>query len=79
MVEVEPLAELRHRENLVVAMRPAQAREIVEHRFRQIAFVVVLHDADRAMPLRQFLAIVAKNHRQVRIARHLVRRAPAGC
>ena len=39
VVEIEPFAELRHREHFVITMRPAQARQIIDDRFRQIAFV----------------------------------------
>ena len=40
--EVEPLDELLAREDLLVAVRPAQAREVVEQRFGQVALVAVL-------------------------------------
>src|SRR5439155_11288999 len=38
--EVEPLDELLRREDFLVAVRPAEPREIVEQRFRQIALVL---------------------------------------
>ena len=71
VVEVEPFAELLHRENFLVAVRPAEAGQVVEHGFRQIAFVVVLHHAHRAVALRELLPVVAEDHRQVRVERHL--------
>ena len=36
-VEVEPRDELVAREDLVVAVRPAEPREKIDHRLRQIA------------------------------------------
>ncbi len=70
VVEIEPLAELLHREDLVVTVRPAETGEVVEHRLRQVAGIVVLHDAHRTMSFRQLLPVVAKDHRQVGVERH---------
>src|SRR5439155_511771 len=60
--EVEPLDQLSLGEDLLVAMRPAQAREVVEQRLRQEAFVAVLRDADGAVALGEPLAVRPENH-----------------
>ncbi len=65
--EVEPGDELLAREDLVVAVRPAEAREIVDHRLGQKAVVRVLHDADRAVALGELGAVGAEHRRQVRV------------
>ena len=52
-------------------MRPAQAGEVVEHRFGQVTVAVVLHYADCAMTLGELLSVVTEDHRQVRVLRHL--------
>ncbi len=70
VVQIEPLAELRHAEHFIIAVRPAQTREIVQHGFRQIAFFMILHDADRAVALGKLLTVVAENHGKMRILRH---------
>ena len=71
MREVEPLDELAPRKDLVVAMRPAEAREVVHQRLGQVAVVAVLHDAHRAMALGEALAVGAEDHRHVRELRQL--------
>jgi len=71
VVEIEPLAELFDRENFRIAMRPAQTGEIVDDGFGQIAVFVVLHDAHRTVALGELGAVVAEDHRQVRIIRSL--------
>ena len=53
-----------------VAMGPAQAAQVVEHRFRQIAVLVVLHDGNGAMALGQLLAVVAQDHGKVGVLGH---------
>ena len=45
------------REDFLVAVRPAQAHEVVEQRVRQEAVVAVLHDADRAVALGELLPV----------------------
>ena len=49
--------ELVEREDLLVAVRPAEAREVVEHRARRVPLVAVLADAHRAVALAQLLAV----------------------
>src|SRR4051812_9953646 len=50
-------------------MAPTEARKIIYQRFRQVAFFWILHHADGTVPLRQALAIRAKNHWYVAEAR----------
>ena len=59
------------REHLVVAVRPAEPREEVDHRLRQVALVLVLHHADGAVPLGELLAVLAEHGRHVREDRRL--------
>ncbi len=58
------------REDFPVAMRPAEPHEIVEQRVRQVAVVAILHHADRAVALAEFLPVRAEDHRQVRETRY---------
>ena len=70
LVDVDDVEQLRHlleREDLLVAMRPAEAPEVVEQPLRQEAVVAVLEHADRAVPLRQLRAVRTQDHRHVRI------------
>ena len=53
--------ELLAREHFIVAVAPAQAREVVAQGFGQIAVFLVLHDIHRAMALGQFLAVGPEN------------------
>src|SRR5690606_12635823 len=64
--EVEPLDCLFRGENLVVAMTPAEAHEIVPHRLRQIAEIAVSFRAKRAMTLGELGAIRTMNERYMR-------------
>ena len=75
VLEVEPLDQLLAREHLLVAVRPAQAREVVHQRVGQEAVVAVLHHAHRAVALGQALAVGAEDHRHVRELRQRRRRA----
>src|SRR5262249_50691012 len=53
VIEVEPLGRLFPRNDLVVAVTPAQPKQIVEHRLRQHAELVAVGiDAGGAVPLR---------------------------
>ena len=65
-VEVEPLDGLLRRENLVVAMAPAEPREIIAHRGRQIAHGAVSLDAERAVPLGKLGAVRPVDQRDMR-------------
>ena len=58
--ELEPRHELFAREHLVVAVRPAEPGEKIDHRVRQIALFLVLHDADGAVPLGELVAVLAR-------------------
>ena len=66
-VEVEPRDELLAREDLVVAVRPAEPREEVDDRLGQVAQLLVLHHAHRAVPLRELLPVLAQHGRHVRV------------
>jgi hypothetical protein len=70
VVEVEPLHQLRAAEDLVVAVAPAEAGQVVDDGLGQVAVVVVLGDAHRAVALGELLAVVAEDHRQVGVLRH---------
>ena len=53
MTQVEPLGRLFAADDFVVAVAPAEAEEIIVHRFGQIAhFVAIGIDAERAVTLR---------------------------
>ncbi len=64
---VEPRHELLAAEEFVVAMAPAQAGQVVDHRLGQVALVVVLHHVDGAMALGQLFAVGAQDHRHVAV------------
>ena len=67
--DVERRNHLVTREDLLIAVRPAQPRELVEQRLRQISVVAELHHPDRAVTLRQPLAVRAEDHRHMSVAR----------
>ena len=59
------------RENLVVAVAPAEPREIIAHRVRQIAHGAVGLDTERAMPLGELGAIRPVDQRNMREGRNV--------
>src|SRR3546814_8065087 len=68
MGKVEPLGRLRAADDLVVAVPPAEAEEIIVHRFGQIAHLVAIGvDAERAMTFRQLRAVGAVDQRNMSI------------
>ena len=71
VVDVEQLRHLLDRENLLVAVRPAEPSEVVEQPLGQEAVVAVLQHAHRAVALRQLGAVGAEDHRHVRVGRRL--------
>ena len=75
VLPVERGDELVEREDLLVAVRPAEAREVVEHRVRRVPLVAVLGDAHRAVALGELLAVRGEHHRQVGEARGPARRS----
>ena len=74
--QIEPFDEIVHGKYLVVAVRPTEARQIVQERFRQIAVLLVLQHAHRPVPLRQPLAVVTENHRHVGVVRQRCTQRP---
>ncbi len=62
---VEPRHHLLQREQLVVAVAPAQAREVVVHALGQVAVVLVVGHAHRAAALGQLQAVAAQDDGQV--------------
>eukprot|EP00825_Cyclidium_porcatum_P048862 TRINITY_DN831_c0_g1_i20.p2 TRINITY_DN831_c0_g1~~TRINITY_DN831_c0_g1_i20.p2 ORF type:complete len:531 (+),score=22.41 TRINITY_DN831_c0_g1_i20:590-2182(+) len=70
VVEIEPFDELLARKDFVIAMRPAEAGEIIDNGFGQETFVVVLHDRNGTVALRQLGAVIAEDHRQVGVGWH---------
>jgi hypothetical protein len=71
VLQIEPFDELLAREDLGVAVRPAQARQIVEHGLGQIALVAIARDGHRAVALAHLLALLVQHGRQVGVDRHL--------
>ena len=49
--DVEPADRVLGRDDLVVAVAPPEAHEVVAQRLRQVAQFAVLLDPDRAVPL----------------------------
>src|SRR5438874_9771590 len=64
-IDVEPLDCLFGRDDLVVAMAPAEAEKIVSKSLGQVAELAIRVDAECAMPLRQLCAVPAKYHRHM--------------
>ena len=69
IMDVERGDHLRAREHLLVAVRPAQAHEIIKECIRQVALLLVLQHAHRAVALRELGAIGSQDHGHVRIER----------
>ena len=70
VVEIERLDHLLGREDLLVAVAPAQADEIVAQRVGQVAHGAVGVDAERAVALRQLGAVRPVDQRHVRHLGH---------
>ena len=64
------ISSRRRHQLAVVARRPAEQREEIHHRVRQVALPLVLHHRRRAVPLAQALLVGAENQRHVREPRH---------
>jgi hypothetical protein len=68
MVDVEPLDGLLAADDLLVAVAPAEAQQIVEQRLvQQTEFVAIGVDAQRAVALRELGAVRAVDQRHVGI------------
>src|SRR5690606_2762473 len=71
VLQVEQALHLLDGEDLLVAVGPAQADQVVEQRVRQVAHVAVLHDVGGAGALAELRAVLVEDHRQVRERRRL--------
>ena len=60
--DVEQADHLVDAKNFLVAMRPAQPNEVVEHRLGQVALLLVLADIDGAVALGQFRSVGTQDH-----------------
>ena len=69
--EIEGLDHLLCREDLLVAMRPAEPHEIVAQRHGQIAEPAIGIDPERAMALGELGPVRPMDQRDMRHARHL--------
>ena len=69
--DVERGDHLGAREHLLVAMRPAEAHEVVEQRVGQVAVLLVLQHAHRAVALGELGAVRPEDHRHMRVDRDL--------
>ena len=58
-------------EDLLVAMAPAEAHQIVAQRLRQVAHAAIGLDAERAMTLRELGAVRSVDERDMRHLRHV--------
>ena len=74
--QVKPFDELRTAENFIVAMSPAQTRQIIAQGFRQIAQTLVVHHGGGVAAFGQLFAVRPENHRDVAVLRQ--RRAERG-
>ena len=68
-LQVKPFDGLFGGDDLVIAVAPAEAEQVVAHRFRQIAHVAVGFDRQRAMALGKLCAIRPVDEGQVAIDR----------
>jgi hypothetical protein len=57
MLWIKPRDELLTRKQLVIAMTPAQTRQIIDHGLGQVPVSVILHHTDRAMALGEFFTV----------------------
>src|SRR5689334_13923604 len=69
-VDVEPLDRLAGRDDFGVAVAPAEPKEIIAQRFRQIAEFTIRVDRERAVALRQLCAVRAMDQRHMGEFRH---------
>ena len=65
MVPAELLDQLPARENLLVTVGPAEARQVVEDGVGKISHVTILENTDRGVALRELFAVRRKHHRHV--------------
>ena len=65
VLHVEELNHLVKCEDLLIAVAPAEADEVVDECLGEIAVIAVLHYAHRTVALRELGAVVAEDHRDV--------------
>ena len=65
-LEIEPLGQFLAAEDLGIAMRPAQAREKVDHGVRKVAVLGVLHQRRGAVAFGELLAILTQHGGRMR-------------
>ena len=61
--DVEQFDHFLDAEDLLVAVRPAEPNEVIEHGLRQVALLLVFADIHSTMTLRQLGAIRPEDHR----------------
>ena len=62
---VEKLDQLLSREDFLVAVRPPEARQVVQNAHRRVSHAAILVDADRRVALGELLALGRKHHREM--------------
>ena len=77
-LEREPFDELGDAHDLgAIVVAPAEEREEVDERLREVALGAELLDRDRAVALRELLAVGAEDVGEVPVLAEAARRAPA--
>ncbi len=69
-IQAEQLDHLLQGEDLLIAVGPAQAHQVVQQGFRQVAVVTVLHDGDSTVALGELGTVVPQDHGDVGKLRH---------
>ena len=68
--QIKPFHKFFHAEEFVVAVGPAQARQVIQQSLWQNALAVVIDHAHGIAAFGHFLAIGIQNHRQMAVHRH---------
>ena len=66
-LQTEELGHLVSREKFLVAMRPPQPHDVIQHGFREKPRISIREHTHRAMSFRQPAAVGTEDHRQMRI------------
>ncbi len=69
--DIKKTDHLLEREDFLVAARPAQPYQIIEHSSRQVPLLFILTDVDRAVAFRQLGSVGPQDHREMRIDRRV--------